>query len=200
MSHKKNKYIDDKQPVMIQSKITLETSRRLDEIVKKFGFTSRYEILQYLVSAFLHYADPTTPADESMHTLSGIFAGCENPDTRLNTVRSMAGDAEVTDVVSIMRQRGSNAYSCRWTHRDEKGEMESSSAAAVFDVMLARLLPTRYEYLRHVASEIDSVSVLYALDYLIEADKRAGEPQVGEYASNTYGVVPVRHNNKSMEK
>ena len=200
MSHRKCKYQLGEKTVMIQSKISVETSQRLNEIVKKFGFASRYEILQYLVSAFLHYADPTTPADESLEMLSGIFAGCENPDSRLNTVRSSDGDAEVTDVVSIMHQRGSSAYSCRWTHRDDKSEMESSSAAAVFDVILARLLPTRYEYLRHVASEIDSASALYALDYLIEADKRCGTPEPGEYASNTYGVVPVRHNNKSMER
>lgn len=191
--------MDSDKTVMIQSKISVDTSRRLNEIVKKFGFASRYEILQYLISAFLHYADPTTPADETLEVLSGIFAGCENPDSRLNTVRSTDGDAEVTDVVSIMHQRGSNAYSCRWTHRDEKGEMESSSAAVVLDMILARLLPARYDYLRQVADELGSVSVLYALDYLIEADKRAGTPEAGDYASNTYGIVPVRHNNKSME-
>ena len=192
--------MDSDKTVMIQSKISVDTSRRLNEIVKKFGFASRYEILQYLISAFLHYADPTTPADETLEVLSGIFAGCENPDSRLNTVRSTDGDAEVTDVVSIMHQRGSSAYSCRWTHRDEKGEIESTSAAVVLDMILARLLPTRYDYLRHVADELGSVSVLYALDYLIEADKRCGTPETGEYASNTYGMVPVRHNNKSIDK
>ena len=192
--------MDSDKTVMIQSKISVDTSRRLNEIVKKFGFASRYEILQYLISAFLHYADPTTPADETLEVLSGIFAGCENPDSRLNTVRSTDGDAEVTDVVSIMHQRGSSAYSCRWTHMDEKGEVESTSAAVVLDMILARLLPARYDYLRHVADELGSVSVLYALDYLIEADKRCGAPEPGDYASNTYGMVPVRHNNKSMDK
>ena len=192
--------MDDGKTVMIQSKISVDTSRRLNEIVKKFGFASRYEILQYLVSAFLHYADPQTPSDDTLETLSGIFAGAENPDSRLNTVRSCDGDAEVTDVVSIMHQRGSDAYSCRWTHRDVKGEMESTSAALVLDMILARLLPTRYNYLRQVADELGRNSVLYALDYLIEADKRAGTPEAGDYASNTYGIVPVRHKNKSIDR
>ena len=200
MSHKKNKYMDGSKPVMIQSKITEDTSRRLDEIVKKFGFTSRYEILQYLISAFLHYADPTTPADEPLRMISGIFAGCENPRTRLNTLRSADGDAVVTDVIAVTRQRGSSACSCRWTHRDEHGEVESSSAAGVFDVILKNLLPARYDYLRKVAAEIDSVSVLYALDYLIEADRRCGTPDTAEYMTNIYGVVPVRHPHKTIDK
>lgn len=200
MSHRKCKYMDDNKTVMIQSKISVDTSRRLNEIVKKFGFASRYEILQYLISAFLHYADPTTPADETLEVISGIFAGCENPDSRLNTLRSSDGDMEVTDVVSVMHRPGSNAYTCRWTHKDVQGEMESGSAAVVLDMILARLLPTRYDYLRQVADELEMSSVLYALDYLIEADKRLNVPQDGEYASNTYGIVPVRHNNKNTER
>lgn len=192
--------MDDGKTVMIQSKISFETSKRLDRIVNEFGFASRYEILQYLISAFLHYADPTMPSNESLEVLSGIFAGCENPDSRLNTMRAADGDVEVTDVISIMHRPGSNAYSCRWTHRDEKREIESASVPLVLDMILRRLLPTRYDYLRQVADELNSDSILRALDYLIEADKRAGAPDAGDYASNTYGVVPVRHNNKSMEK
>lgn len=192
--------MDDGKTVMIQSKISFETSKRLDRIVNEFGFASRYEILQYLISAFLHYADPTMPSNESLEVLSGIFAGCENPDSRLNTMRAADGDIEVTDVVSVMHRPGSNAYSCRWTHRDAKIEIESASAPLVLDMILRRLLPTRYDYLRQVADELNSDSILRALDYLIEADKHCGTPDAGDYASNTYGVVPVRHNNKSMEK
>ena len=199
MSRRKCRYMDDGKTVMIQSKISVATSRRLDEIVKKFGFSSRYEILQYLISAFLHYADPSVPGDESLDLMSGIFAGCENPDSRLNTVRSTDGDMEVTDVVSVMHRPGSSVYSCRWTHRDGKDEMESMSAALVLDMILARLLPARHAYLRHVAAELDSVSVLRALDYLIEADRRCGTPEPGEYASNVYGVVPVRKPHKTID-
>lgn len=200
MSHKKCRYMDDGKTVMIQSKISFETSKRLDMIVNKFGFASRYEILQYLISAFLHYADPTMPSDESLEVLSGIFAGCENPDSRLNTMRAADGDVEVTDVVSIMHLPGSSAYSCRWTHRDAKNEIECASAPLVLDMILRRLLPARYDYLRQIADELGSESILRALDYLIEADKRLNTPEPGEYASNTYGVVPVRHKNKSMDK
>lgn len=200
MSHRKCKYMDDNKAVMIQSKISPETSYRLDEIVRKFGFSSRYEILQYLISAFLHYADPTSPADDSLKVMSGIFAGCENPDSRLNTVRGTDGNMEVTDVVSIMHQPKSSAYTCRWTHRDAKGEIESSSAALVLDMILARLLPTRYDYLRKIADELDSTSVLKALDYLIEADQRCGTAEQGEYATNAYGAVPVRHFKREIDR
>lgn len=185
---------------MIQSKISVSTSRRLDELVKKFGFHSRYEILQYLISAFLHYADPVTVPDESLDMISGIFAGSENPDSRLNTVRSSDGDMEVTDVVSVMRHPGSSAYSCRWTHRDVSGEVESSSASLVLDMILSRLMPARHQYLMRVARELGSESVLRALDYLIEADSRCGTPEPGDYESNEYGVVPVRKQHKTIDR
>lgn len=202
MARKQGKNGDDYKMCVIQSKVSAHTDRRLNAVVKKYGFESRYELLQYIISAFLHYADPKSEKENNesadLDMIGTIFKGFDNPAARLNTSRLDGADMELTDVIRLMK--GGDAYSCVWTHSDAKGTTECSSAPAVLELILMRLLPDRYAYLRQVADEIDSVSVLRALDYLIEADKRCGTPSGADYASNEYGVVPVRKQYKPMDK
>lgn len=198
MTGERQTYGDDRKVVVIQSKITPADDARLNRVVKKYGFTSRYEVLQYLVSAFLHYADPSGECmtDEGA-AIGSIFQGCESPLSRLNAIRHDK-DMEETDVIRIMKSADAEAYSVRWTHHTVDGDTDSSSAPHVLQLVLARLLPDRYEYLMKIAGELDSISVLRALDHLIEADKRCGTPDTAEYASNTYGIVPVRKHHKTI--
>ena len=202
MTHKKQKKNPNFKVEVIQSKITPATAARLDMIVKKFGFTSRYEILQYLVSAFLHYADPegeTHAQSDELSQIGMIFQGCEDKATRLNTFRMDERNTDVTDEIRLMRASDQDAYTCSWIHHDEAGDKETSSAPAMLQLILSRLLPDRYQYLMRVASELDSGSVLRALDYLIEVDTSNGSPEQIDYAGNTYGIVPTRKFKKSME-
>lgn len=202
MTHKKQKKNPNFKVEVIQAKITPATAARIDKVVKKFVFSSRYEILQYLVSAFLHYADPegeTHMVSEEMSQIGMIFQGCESPSTRLNTMRLNEQNMMVTDDVRLMQVGGSDTYMCKWIHHDKYGDKETGSVPAVFKMILSRLLPDRFDYLMRVANELDSTSVLRALDYLIENDKSYGVPETDNYASNTYGIVPVRKFRKSMK-
>ena len=202
MAHKKQKKNPNFKVEVIQAKITPATAARIDRLVKKFGFASRYEVLQYLVSAFLHYADPegeTQPVSEEMNQIGMIFQGCESPSTRLNTMRVNEQSLTVTDDIRLMQITGSDTYMCKWIHHDRYGDKESGSVPAVLKLILSRLLPDRFDYLMRVANELDSTSVLRALDYLIENDKSYGVPETDNYASNTYGIVPVRKFRKSMK-
>ena len=202
MTHKKQKKNPNFKVEVIQAKITPVTAARIDKLVKKFGFASRYEVLQYLVSAFLHYADPegeTTAVSEEMAQIGMIFQGCESPSTRLNTMRIDERSLVVTDEIRLMQMRGSDAYMSQWIHHDKYGDKESGSAPEVLKLILSRLLPDRYDYLMRVANELDSTSVLRALDYLIDTDKSFGTPEPDGFAGNTYGVVPVRKFKKSIK-
>ena len=202
MTRKQGKNGDDYKMCVIQSKISAHTNRRLNAVVKKYGFESRYELLQYIISAFLHFADPKSERDinesAELDQIGTIFAGFDNPQARLNTSRLDGADMQMTDVIRLMK--GGDAYSCLWTHSDAQGATDCSSAPAVLELILMRLLPDRYAYLKHVADEIDSCSVLRALDYLIEADKRCGTPSAEDFASNEYGMVPVRKQYKPMDR
>lgn len=42
----------------IVARIDLDNFKRLSEIRDKYGFSSNYEIIQYLVACFLRVADP----------------------------------------------------------------------------------------------------------------------------------------------
>lgn len=46
--------------VMVQAKISVEAADKLDKIVKEYKFNSRYEVMQYLLSAFIEKADCET--------------------------------------------------------------------------------------------------------------------------------------------
>lgn len=202
MTHKKQKKNPNFKVEVIQAKITPATAARIDKVVKKFGFSSRYEILQYLVSAFLHYADPegeTTPVSSELEQVGMIFQGCESPTTRLNTMRMDESNLIVTDDIRLMQMPGSDTYLSKWIHHDKYGDKETGSAPAVLKLILSRLLPDRYDYLMRVANELDSTSVLRALDYLIDSDRSYGTPDAAEYASNTYGIVPVRKFKKEIK-
>ena len=202
MLYKKPVNNDGLKTVVIQSKVSPATAKRLDVIAKKYNFQSRYEILQYLISAFLHYADPSgervSHSDESS-VIGNIFRGFEKRTTRVNSQREKEGEVEVSDTIEIVHEKGCDVCSCKWTHNGADGAVESSSVSAAFQVLMSRLLPDRHEYLMGVAADLDSVSALRALDYLIEADKRCGVPSTDEMAFNEYGNTPVRKKQKTMK-
>ena len=43
---------------LLSTKISTEKIHRIDEIVRKYNFKSRYKLLMYLVDCFLKVADP----------------------------------------------------------------------------------------------------------------------------------------------
>jgi len=202
MPYKKPVNNDGLKTVVIQSKVSPATAKRLDVIAKKYDFQSRYEILQYLISAFLHYADPkgerVSHSNESS-VIGGIFRGFEKRSTRINSLREREDDVEVSDTIQLLHETGSDMYSCKWTHHESEGDVETSSVSAVFQLVMSRLLPDRHAYLMGIAADLDSISALRALDYLIEADKRCGVPSDEMIASNDYGNTPVRKIHKTIK-
>lgn len=67
--------------VNIMAKVTGRTKERLDAVCVKYHFKSNYELLQYLVSAFLRYAAPDIYADadpEEVAQLLSMFAEAKN--------------------------------------------------------------------------------------------------------------------------
>ena len=59
---------------IINTKITQEQLSRLDGIIKKYNFKSRYKLLLYLVECFLKVADPH-PDDSVPVELEEMFDG-----------------------------------------------------------------------------------------------------------------------------
>ena len=56
---------DLKKCVSIQSKVSPTTTKRLDAVVERGKFESKYELLQYLISVFLKFADPDNEDEDT---------------------------------------------------------------------------------------------------------------------------------------
>lgn len=81
---KERKYIN------IMSKVSERTHERLTKICKRYQFRSNYEILQYLITAFLRYADPGGEDEESTaeaEEIKRIFSDLDNLERRVITSR-----------------------------------------------------------------------------------------------------------------
>ena len=66
----------------IKTEISKEYMERLDEIVEKYHFRSRYQLLQYLVKCFIRVADPK-PDDEVVPAdIEEMFEGYQTPYKR----------------------------------------------------------------------------------------------------------------------
>ena len=90
MKRRRARLGEERKLCMIQSKITLSTQRRIDAIVEKYGFNARYELIQYVLSAFLSYADPegedSGTENDTLRQIGTIFSGFEFPENRFNFV------------------------------------------------------------------------------------------------------------------
>lgn len=80
----------ERKTVCVVAKVSPEARKRLDKVRERYGFRSSYEIMQYLLSAFLRVADPEgetgTSADaEKLAELAELFEGFDSCRTRFNT-------------------------------------------------------------------------------------------------------------------
>ena len=57
----------------IKTEISKEYMERLDEIVEKYHFRSRYQLLQYLVKCFIRVADPKPDEEVVPEDIAEMF-------------------------------------------------------------------------------------------------------------------------------
>lgn len=201
MKRRRARLGEERKLCMIQSKITLSTQRRIDAIVEKYGFNARYELIQYVLSAFLSYADPegeeSGQDNDILRQIGTIFSGFEYPENRFNIVGSRPDFATLSTAIYIYQQNEGRAY-CKTMKYADDVTVSSCSTPQAFQILMQKLLPEQYECLMRIANELGSDSALVALNHLIEADKRCGTLSTADYASNEYGNVPVRKHHKDI--
>lgn len=66
----------------IKTEIPKEYMKRLDEIVEKYNFRSRYQLLQYLVKCFVRVADPQPDDEVVPMDIEEMFEGYQTPSKR----------------------------------------------------------------------------------------------------------------------
>lgn len=73
----------NRKTIQVKAEITNAECERLDKIIKKYNFKSRYQVIQYLVKSFLKVADPRQEEDGVDEEIEKMFedfecAGNEN--------------------------------------------------------------------------------------------------------------------------
>ena len=193
---------------MIQCKISAETAERIEEIVKRGGFSSQYEFLQYLLSAFMRYAEPEKEGvdemSEELLSFAQIFEGWENKKNRIITTKPSGNRAlKMTESVNIYSELGRKGYVSKMIKVKGEEISTTSNIALALETIMKRLYPKMYCQILDIGRNIGEESVQRVIEYMIEEARGKGltakEKAVSESpVSNEYGNVPKKKRSKSL--
>lgn len=187
---------EEKRTVNVTAKVTPETRRRLERIRDRYGFRSVYEIVQYLLSAFLREADPEGEAEaargdatsEALWEAARLFEGFEARRTRLVTAAPESPPAlQLRELVAVFDVAGRRRRQVRrLTAREDGGFTCHTGEADALSGLLHRLRPAAAALLGELSRTegLEPADALYgALSAaLIEARAREHEREVeGEF-------------------
>lgn len=198
----------NKKCCMIQCKISADTAERIDEIVKRGGFSSQYEFLQYLLSAFMRYAEPEKEGvdemSEELLSFARIFEGWENKKNRIITTKPSGNRAlKMTESVNIYSELGRKGYVSKMIKVKGEEISTTSSIALALETIMKRLYPKMYCQILDIGRNIGEESVQRVIEYMIEEAAEKGltakEKTVSASpTSNEYGNVPKKKRSKSL--
>lgn len=186
--------------ISIQSKVSPNTAARLDRIVAQFGFASRYEVMQYILSAFLKIADPEgEPTEQSKELIefAKMFEGFENSKTRIITTAPSGNKAlKLTDSINIYSMIGRAGYVCKRIEIRGEECTTSGNVDKALSVVLKKLHPRIYKELTTIGETMAEHSMMKILEELI-AIAHTPAPEISEDFSELdgsieYGRVPKR--------
>ena len=100
-----------KKCVSIQSKVSSTTAKRLDAIVERGKFESKYELLQYLITVFLKFADPENEDEDTeakeLEEFAKLFDGWDDYRNRIITTKPQGNrHLQLVDMVCIYSEVG----------------------------------------------------------------------------------------------
>lgn len=190
--------------VSIQSKVSPETAERIDRIVKDGGFESRYELMQYLLTAFLKYADKEMEGTDEVREFAKIFEGYQNKKNRIITTKPGGNRSmKLVESINIFSETGKKGYVCkRLVLNGDKESITSNNESAVRSVM-RKLFPDIAGYIEGIGSGIGESSYIKILEYIIENkpdDIRQGIEDEFKQQSPAvrYGDTPKRLKHKTV--
>lgn len=205
---RRNRMKDKKQLkfVSIQSKVSPATAERIDKIVAECGFESRYELMQYLLSAFLKYADKEVEGGDEMHEFAKIFEGYENKKSRIITTKPGGNrQLKLVESINVFSEVGRKGYVCkRLVINGEKESITCNSENAMRSI-IRKLFPSIAGYIKKVGDDIGECNYIRILEYILDKKnddeiKRSINKDFDVLKQETkYGRVPVRAKNKTID-
>ena len=198
----------DRKCCMIQCKVSAEAAERIERVVERGGFSSHYEFLQYLLSAFLKFADPeqdgTDEMSDELLSFAQIYEGWENKKNRIITTKPSGNRAlKMTEAINIFSELGKNGYVCKMIKVSGNDISTTGRISQALETLNKRLEPRMYNQLMEIGRSIDENNIQRVIEYMIEDMERKGlktkENTVSESPMiNEYGNVPKKKRSKSL--
>lgn len=198
----------DRKCCMIQCKVSAEAAERIERVVERGRFSSHYEFLQYLLSAFLKFADPeqdgTDEMSDELLSFAQIYEGWENKKNRIITTKPSGNRAlKMTEAINIFSELGKNGYVCKMIKVSGNDIRTTGSISQALETLTKRLYPRMYNQLMEIGRSIDENNIQRVIEYMIEDMERKGlktkENTVSESPMiNEYGNVPKKKRSKSL--
>ena len=204
---------DNMKQVVLQTKVSARTQRRLNKVVDMYDFGSIYNLLQYVLSAFLKVADAEGEMDKDedameLYEFAKMFEGFENSKARIVTTRpSGNNNLQLVDSICIFSEVGKKGYVCKNIHVRGGEIATDANAEHAIGVVVKRLAPLTYMQIMNCGVLDGEKNVLRVIERIMSESAAQGAEMPNKtikemFATNTgateYGRVPVRMRKKSV--
>lgn len=204
-----SKRYEDRKFVSIQSKVSPSTVKRLDAVVERGKFESKYELLQYLISVFLKFADPENEDEDTsakeLEEFARLFDGWDDYRQRIITTKPQGNKhMRLTDMICIYSEVGKKGYVGKKISFNATETKVTDNVGNALDVMIKKLYPGIYEKLYELTEQVNSRSISKTLEKVIEeflkdVDVETLERIFSEVKGDVeYGDVPVKRRNRRL--
>lgn len=205
-----SKKYEERKFISIQSKVSPTTVKRLDAVVERGKFDSKYELLQYLISVFLKFADPENEDEDTeakeLEEFARLFDGWDDYRNRIITTKPQGNrNLQLVDMVCIYSEVGKKGYVGKKISFKATETKVTDNVGNVLEVILKKLYPSIYEKLYNMTEQVEERNVSKTLEKLVsevlkDVDSEAlSRMFVDAKGGIEYGNVPKRKRHKGIE-
>ena len=199
-----------KKCVSIQSKVSPTTAKRLDAVVERGKFESKYELLQYLISVFLKFADPDNEDEDTeakeLEEFARLFDGWDDYRNRIITTKPQGNrHLQLVDMVCIYSEVGKKGYVGKKISFKATETKVTDNVGNVLEVVLKKLYPGLYEKLYNMTEQVEERSISKTLEKLLDELLKDVDSEtlarifVDAKSEIEYGNVPKRKRHKGID-
>ena len=199
-----------KKCVSIQSKVSPTTAKRLDAVVERGKFESKYELLQYLITVFLKFADPENEDEDTevkeLEEFAKLFDGWDDYRNRIITTKPQGNrHLQLVDMVCIYSEVGKKGYVGKKISFKATETKVTDNVGNVLEVILKKLYPGLYEKLYNMTEQVEERSVSKTLEKLLDEVLKDVDSEtlarifVDAKSEIEYGNVPKRKRHKGID-
>ena len=184
--------------------------KRLDAVVERGKFESKYELLQYLISVFLKFADPENEDEDTeakeLEEFARLFNGWDDYRNRIITTKPQGNrNLQLTEMVCIYSEVGKKGYVGKKISFNAVETKVTDNVGNVLDLILKKLYPSIYEKLLSLTEQVQERSISKTLEKLMmelmkDVDKDTLDRIFAENKNEIeYGNVPMKKRKRSID-